>query len=250
MKFDNFILIISILLLSSCHPEKHKLAIATAANVQYPMAELTREFTAASGVDCDVILGSSGKLTAQIRNGAPYDIFISADMKYPGELYKDGFATNRPKVYAFGRLVLWTLDSIAPSITNLDSPYYQHIAIANPETAPYGKAAVETLKYYKLFDKLQGKLVYGESISQTNQFIISRTARAGFTAKSVVLSPKMKDHGAWTEVDEKSYTPIAQGAVIVERHDKNSPEAVIFYDFIFSEKAKEILKKYGYLVAP
>jgi molybdate transport system substrate-binding protein len=250
MKFSYSFFIIAFFLFASCHPGKHKLTIATAANVQYPMEELTKEFTGESGIECNVIPGSSGKLTAQIKSGAPYDIFISADMKYPEELYRNGFTTNPPEVYAYGRLVLWTLDSIPPAIKRLDSPFYRHIAIANPQIAPYGQAAVQCLKFYGMYDKIADRLVFGENISQTSQFIISGTAQAGFTAKSVVLSPRMNNKGTWTEIDGDSYSPIAQGVVIIKRQKDNSKEATVFYDFIFSEKSKEILKKYGYLVNP
>ncbi len=250
MRKKIFTLFSSLLLLSSCHHPVRQLTIATAANVQYPMEELSREFSQETGVRCDVIIGSSGKLTAQIKGGAPYDLFISADMKYPDQLYKAGLTTNKPRVYAFGRLVLWSMTDIKPSIDLLDSSVVKHIAIANPETAPYGQAAVEALKYFRLYDKIRDKLVYGESISQTNQFIISKTADIGITAKSVVLSPEMKGQGSWTELDESSYTPITQGAVIINRHDKNAADAVIFYNFLFSDTAHAILKKYGYLVSP
>lgn len=235
---------------SGCHKNPHKLTIATAANVQFAMEELSQQFTSQSGIQCDVILGSSGKLTAQIKAGAPYDIFVSADMKYPNELYKTGLTTHKPEVYAFGRLVLWTSGNTVPSIDSLNTPGIKHIAIANPETAPYGRAAVEALRHYGLYDPVKNKLVFGESIAQVNQFILSKTAGVGFTSRSVVMSPQMKDKGKWTEVAENAYTPITQGAVMIKREGMNEVDALIFYRYLFSDQAREILKKYGYLVNP
>ena len=126
-------------------------------------------------------------------------------------------------------------------------PASRKIALANPELAPYGREAVNALKFYKLYDQLQKKLVLGESISQANQFITTGAADIGFTAKSVVLAPNMKDKGKWVEVDPQSYEPIAQGAVVLRYAEQDhSKEAHEFYDFLFSAPAQEIFKKYGY----
>ena len=244
------VLIILAFVLDGCQSKKsEKISIATAANMQFAMNELCTAFTEKSGINCDIIISSSGKLTAQIKEGAPYDLFVSADMKYPEDLYRSGFTTKKPEIYAFGKLVLWSItDGIIPSITNLEQPEVRHIALANPKTAPYGQAAIDVLNNFGLFERVEHKLVYGESISQTNQFIISGSAQVGFTAKSVVLSPKVAGKGQWTAIDEKSYTPIAQGVVILKK-DNPSENAEKFYSFLFSARSKEILEKFGYLVA-
>jgi len=233
-----------------CSTKKSEsLKIATAANMQYAMKELIAKFKKQTGIKSDIIVSSSGKLTAQIQEGAPYDIFVSADMKFPNELFKTGFTIEKPKVYALGKLILWTLnDELQPSLDSLQNKNIKHIAIANPKTAPYGIAAEELLKKQGLYLKIQNKLVYGESVAQTNQFITTMAAEMGFTAKSVVFSPQMKGKGNWIDLDETSYTPIEQGIVILKNDSKKIEKATNFYTFLFSTEGKEILKKYGYTV--
>ncbi len=248
MRFALFFLLL--LTLVSCKNRKSQaLVIASAANVQFAMQELIAEFQNETGIPCETVLSSSGKLTAQIREGAPFHVFVSADMTYPEDLFKNGLTTGPPEVYAYGKLVLWTLRSdLDPTPERLTQDDVRHIAIANPKTAPYGSAAVEAMRHFGIFEKTEPKLVYGESISQTNQFIISKTADAGFTAKSVVLSPEIKTQGRWVEIDQTAYTPIAQGAVVIQRNGEVKAEAMEFYRFLFSEKAKQTLQAYGYEV--
>jgi len=212
------------------------------------MEEIIDSFTQQTGIPCEIILGSSGKLTAQIQQGAPYDVFVSANMIYPNQLFSSGMTTSKPRVYAYGTLVLWTLkEDIEPSLEILKTDTIRNIATANPQIAPYGLAAQQCLQYYKLYDQVQGKLVFGESISQTNQFITSKTADIGFTAKSVVLSPKMKDQGTWIEIPSESYSLIEQGAAIITRNTPN-PHAQKLYDFLFSNEVLRILEAYGYQI--
>ncbi len=235
-------------MVNSCKQvDTQTLNIATAANMQFAMTEIVQSFTKHTGIKCNIITGSSGKLTAQIKEGAPYDVFVSANTKYPEDLYKDGFTTSKPKIYGYGGLVLWSTTSEKPSFSILMNDAIEHIAIANPKTAPYGEAAVSVLKKMGVYEKIEHKLVYGESISQTNQFILSRAADIGFTAKSVVLSPKIKGEGDWISIDD-NYTPIAQGIVLLKNSEKKQ-QSEQFYTFIFSDQAKNILKKFGYLVA-
>ena len=230
-----------------------QITVAAAANVQFAMNELKTEFTKETGIDVSVIIGSSGQLTAQIKNGAPYDVFISADMKYPETLFQDKAAVDSPRVYADGSLVVWTMKrkiKFDKNLTILLSGKINKIALANPRTAPYGAAAVEALKHFNLYNKVKDKLIYGESIAPTNQFIYSKAADAGFTAKSVVLSPQMKAKGRWMEIDTNSYKPIEQGCVLLKYgYDNHKNESIKFYNFLFSKKAKKILLKYGYKVA-
>ena len=227
--------------------DQKKITIATAANMQFAMEELIKVFTEKTGIECDLVIGSSGKLTAQISEGAPYDIFVSANMKYPNEIFKKGLAVSEPSVYAYGKLVLWTTnDGIEPSLGILSSNKIEHIALANPKTAPYGIAAEEVLKKNDLLEVLGDKFVYGESISQTNQFITSGSANIGFTAKSVVLSPQMIDEGKWIEISDSLYSPIDQGIVLIKRDEGDLESAKEFKDFLFSEDAQEILIKFGY----
>ncbi len=238
-------------LISSNTPEQTTVTVAVAANFRFAMEELSQEFKKETGIDIKTVISSSGKLTAQIKNGAPFDVFLSANMKYPETLYREGHTTTKPKVYAYGSLVLWTLKDLdlSKGINALSDKKVQKIAIANPKNAPYGIAAINALNYYKIYKKIKPKLVYGESISQTNLYVASETADACLTAKSVVLSPKMKGKGKWIEIDKSAYKPIAQGIVITNHGVKNKDSASQkFYNFLFSHKAREILEKYGYII--
>jgi len=242
------LLLIGGFLANGCaNTETEKLTIATAANMQFVMSELTTSFERETGIPCDFIVGSSGKLTAQIKEGAPFDLFVSADMKYPMELYNSNNTGSEPEIFAYGSLVLWTMhEGIEPSIENLTSEKINHIGLANPKTAPYGQAAVEVIEHYKLMDTLKNKLAYGESISQTNQFIVSKAADVGFTAKSVVLSPQMKNKGHWTAISANLHSPIAQGVIVLKNRESQIENAKRFQDFLLSEKSNKILIKFGY----
>lgn len=225
-----------------------ELRVAVAANAQFVTQALKKVFTEETGIKTTLIVSSSGKLTAQIRQGAPFDVFLSADMKYPATLYKEGQTADKPKVYAYGKLVLWTLGStdLSNGIKVVTNQGITKIAIANPQTAPYGVAAVEALKKAGFYDKVKSKLVYGESISQVNQYLLSGAADIALTAKSVVLSPGMKSKGHWKEVDHNLYEPIAQGVIITKTAHMEAAEK--FYKFLFSKKAEGIFEKYGYLI--
>ena len=237
-------------LLAACQ-ENHvkKIRIATAANMAYTMEELINDYAAISGLEFELVVGSSGKLTAQILEGAPYDIFVAANMKYPEAVFDGGKALGSPKVYANGQLVLWSMsENITVSIDELSNSQIEYIALANPKTAPYGVAAMEVMQHYGLYEFLGPKLVYGESIGQTDQFIFSKAAQIGFTALSSVLSPEMRGKGRWVLIDPSIYANISQGVVLVDRKGDNNPKAQGFYDFLFSKEAKEVLKEFGYLV--
>ncbi len=243
-----FVFLCSSLFFASCVAEKKdSFKIAAASNMQFVIYELVDEFTKETGVESEVILGSSGKLTAQIIEGAPFDLFLSADIKYPNKLFKKDFALNPPEVYAFGKLILWTLkDGLNPVLDSLKSEQVKHIAIGNPKTAPYGVAAMQVLNRTKIYDLVNRKIVFGESVSQTNQFIISQAADMGFTSKSVVLSSQMKNKGSWKLVDKNLYEPLTQALVILNNRETYTKEALQFREFILSTKGKEILHKFGY----
>ena len=229
-----------------------KLTVAVAANMQYTMEALKAEFNKTDKTEIDIVLGASGNLTQQIMQGAPFDIFISADTTFPKKLSGNNFTAEPPKVYAQGLLVLWSAkDNIQPTadLKLLLSDEIKHIAIANPKTAPYGTAAEFILKKYNLYDKISSKLVTGESITQTSQFIATKAADIGFTAKSIVISVEMRGKGKWIELNRNDYPPIKQAAVLLKYGQENhAVEAKKFYDFLFSAKAKAIYKKFGYIV--
>lgn len=223
------------------------LRVAVAANAQFVMEELKTTFQKKTGIAVESIVNSSGKLTTQIQQGAPYDVFLSADMAYPQTLHKAGLTVSEPVVYAYGALVLWTTGKLpmTPRLSILTDPAVLHIAIANPATAPYGEAAVSFLKARKLLEQLQPKLVYGESIAQVNQYVLSGAAEVGFTAKSVVLDPSLTEKGHWIEIPRNAYAPIAQGVVILKRTTQ-AKAAGQFLTFLRSPAARRILQKFGY----
>jgi molybdate transport system substrate-binding protein len=229
-----------------------EIKIAVAAYVSYAIEPLKNAFYALyPKTNIEVILGSSGKLTAQIKNGAPYELFMSADMQYPEVLYKEGIAITKPIVYAQGALAYFSVDpqDFTQGIKLLTNDKIQKIAIANPKTAPYGVAAKEALKHAKIYDEVKEKLVYGESISQTVAYA-TRAADIGLIAKSSLFSPSMthfKEGVNWSDVDETLYTPIDQGMVILKKAEGN-PEVKAFYDFMLSAQARKILENFGYRV--
>jgi len=241
--------VIIVLLVWGCGQDQGKspLTIATAASMQYAMDSLKNAFAENTGINSEVITGASGNLTAQIVRGAPYDIFFAADMKYPHALYESGHALAMPKSYARGALVIWTLDeTIELEISTLTREDINHIAMANPKTAPYGEATLQILHHYQIYNAVKKKIVNGESIAQTNQFITSGNAELGFTAKSVVMAPRLMQTGRWTEVDQGAYDAIEQGVVILTNRKINRQHALDFVDFVFAKKGRDILGHFGY----
>jgi molybdate transport system substrate-binding protein len=227
--------------------QEQPLRVAVAANAQFVMESLATAFQKQTGIKIEPIVSSSGKLTTQIQQGAPFDVFLSADMEYPNTLYQQKLTTTAPIIYAYGSLVLWTLGDLPLSadLKVLQNPSVRHIAIANPATAPYGEAAVLLLKYKKLFESIQSRIVFGESISQVNRYVLSGAAEVGITAKSVVLDPSLNQQGHWIDLPPTGYSPIAQGVVVLKRTDK-AKAAGQFVQFLRSPTARRILQQYGY----
>ncbi|RWS48770.1 molybdate ABC transporter substrate-binding protein [Arcobacter venerupis] len=226
--------------------------IAVAANVSYVINELIAEFNKTNpDTQIQVTLGSSGKLTAQIKNGAPFNIFMSADMKFPESLYEENIAITKPVVYAQGAIAMLSSKELdfKKGIDLIKDDSISKIAIANPKTAPYGTAAIEAIKNAKIPDSIESKFVYAESISQVVTYATT-AADVGFIAKSSLYDEKMsqyKENINWISVDPTLYKPIKQGIVIIN-NAKDNAEVKAFYDFILSEKAKKIFVDYGYLV--
>jgi len=226
--------------------------IAVAANVSYAIGDLIKEFNKTNPhTEVLVTLGSSGKLTAQIKNGAPFHLFMAANMKFPQALYDEKMAISKPIVYAQGSLAMLSSKELdfSQGIEIVAQKEIGKIAIANPKTAPYGAAALEAITNAKLLSSVESKFVYAESISQTVSYAIT-AADIGFIAKSSMYSDKMskyKENVNWASVDSSLYTPIDQGVVLTSMAKENL-EAKAFYEFILSSKAKEIFKEYGYIV--
>jgi molybdate transport system substrate-binding protein len=241
--------LLPLVVLGCSENNKSVLKVAAAANMQFALTEISEAFTQETGVEVEIILGSSGKLNAQIKAGAPFDVFVSADMDFPNDLFLSGFSEQAPKVYALGTLVIWTLDDLVPpSFNYLRNGDFNHIAVPNAKTAPYGRAVKEVLDRKKLTQELKSKLVYGESVGQTNQFIISKAAEIGITSKSVVMTETMRNNGTWKEIPANFHSPISQGIILIKNDRTLNNQAHDFYEFMFSAKANNILVKYGYRI--
>lgn len=232
------------------HLQAQDLAVAAAANVRFALEDIEKAFEAKTKLKVEINYSSSGKLSTQITQGAPFDVFVSADEEYPQGLQKAGMTANVPKVYAQGTLVLWSTQPelvLKPDGKILLDSRVNKIAVANPRTAPYGRAAIEWLKKKGLYTKVESKLVYGESIAQTTQYILAGACEVGLTAKSMVMAEEMRGKGKWVDIDPKYHEPIRQAAVITSYGQKQHPAASRkFFDFLFSAEAKKIWKKYGY----
>jgi molybdate transport system substrate-binding protein len=225
-------------------------SLAAASDLVFCLEELNREFTNTHPVvTLKTSTGSSGNFFAQIKNGAPFDVFLSADLSYPKELIKAGAAEEGSLFqYAVGRIVLWTVKtnlSLTNGLIVLREAAVKRIAIANPEHAPYGRAARSALQHTSLWDAVQPRLVLGENISQTAQFVQTGNADAGIVALSLVLSPKLKNVGRWIEVPPDTYPPLEQAAVLTRR-GKDNAAAHDYLKFLQSAKAREIFDRYGF----
>jgi molybdate transport system substrate-binding protein len=236
------------LLILAWPAQADSLTVAVAANVKYAFDDLAAAFTKESGIEVKSVSASSGKIVSQVRSGAPFDVFMSADMEFPEGLYKDGYASAAPKTYAYGALVLWTRKPIdLKGLATLTDPTVTKVAIANPKVAPYGREAIRALEFYKLRGAVEPKLVYGESISQVSQYVDIGAADVGITAKSIVVAPETAGRGKWVDVPAESYDPIAQGAVILKHGTESNAEVSRrFFAFLFSPSARAIFQKYGY----
>lgn len=225
------------------------LRIAVAANAQSVIKKLQTDFKKRTGIETQAIIGASGKLTAQIMNGAPYDVFLSADTEFPEKLYAAGFGLKKPKVYALGSLIICgKLSGDIKEWKNLlTAKQLKNIAIANPKTAPYGKAAEQVLRFYKLTDKVKPRLIYGESISQVNTYLQTGTVSVGFTTEAFLYENSNKSGLKWARIDQRSYGEIAQGAILLSFAKKGKlSEATKFFDYLSSPEAKKIIGSSGY----
>jgi molybdate transport system substrate-binding protein len=227
--------------------------IAAASNLRFAMHEICQGFQEAnSSIQTKVSYGSSGNFFAQISQGAPFDIFFSADATYPELLEEEGLtAKETQRVYAEGKIVLWfPKESKADhdkGFQAVTSSEVKKLAIANPRHAPYGRAAEESLRYYGLWEKVEGKLIYGENVSQTAQFVHTGAADAGIIALSLAISPKMLHEGRYWVIPDESHSDIEQIYVVLKNR-KGNKSIRKFLDFIHGEKGSEILYRYGFII--
>jgi molybdate transport system substrate-binding protein len=226
------------------------ITVAAASDLTYAMREIAANFEKATGCAVRLSMGSSGNFLTQIENGAPFDLFFSADIAYPKKLEAEGLAVpGSTYLYAVGKIVLWTRKDSRVDVSKgfyaLRDLEVQNIAIANPQHAPYGRAAEEALRRAGMYDAVKDRLVLGENISQAAEFVESGNADAGIVALSLTLSPAMKDKGRAWIVPENLYTPIQQGAVIV-RGASNPEGAKQFLDYIRMPATAAVLARYGF----
>ena len=227
-----------------------ELTIAAAADLQGVMPEIVSHFEKETGSKIKLSFGSSGNFFAQIQNGAPYDIFFSADVEYPQKLEALGLTDSGSLYqYANGKIVLWVPNGssvdLGKGIAAAVDPAVKKLAIANPAHAPYGRAAESALRKSGLWDSVSPKLVLGENISQAAQFVQSGNADAGILALSLVLAPAMKAQGRYFEVPQDLYPPIRQSVVILRR----SPHQALakrFLEFLKAPEATTLLQRYGF----
>ncbi len=234
--------------------QKKTVRVAAAADLQTAMPEIARAFEAQTGTSIDVAYGSSGNFCAQIQNGAPLDVFFSADQEYPRELQESGFAEpHSTETYGVGKIVLWMPANAKCNPQRdgwqcLQDPAVKKIAIANPAHAPYGKAAVAALQKAGIYDAIKAKLVLGENISQAAQFVQSGNAEAGIIAYSLALSPALQGGKKWM-IPAELYPRIEQ-TVVVLKSAKEKPAAKEFVKFAMHGPGREVLAKYGFEPPP
>lgn len=230
-------------------PPKDEVLVAVAANFKDVQDEFAKRFQAATGHTVESSPGSTGKLYSQIKNGAPFHIFLSADTERPESLEKEGLAVQGSRfTYAVGRLALYStsLKDVSDGKSALKADNFTHIAIANPDLAPYGTAAVQVLNKLGLWDRVKDRAVYGENIAQTFQFVESGSAELGFVAYSQV---NKKGPNAFWLVPKNLHEPIRQDAVLLS-NAKDNQAAKDYLEYLRSKEAKIIIKSYGYGLRP
>jgi molybdate transport system substrate-binding protein len=235
---------------AACGFAAEQITVAAAADLNYALNELANRFETATGNQIKLSFGASGNLYSQIQSGAPFDLFFSADEDYPTKLASAGLAdASSLRVYALGHLVLWVpgsspFDPQKLQMELLTQPAVTRIAIANPQHAPYGRAAMSAIEHYGLKDKLSGKLVFGENVSQAAQFVQSGNAQAGLIAMSLAKSPAMESAGRFWTLPPDAYPELKQAVVIVSA-SQHKKAAQAFLDFVLSREGAATLQKYG-----
>jgi molybdate transport system substrate-binding protein len=230
-----------------------QITVAAAADLNAALPELAVEYQKEGGNSVKLAFGSSGSLFSQIQNGAPFDMFFSADADYPRQLVEAGLAERSSLYrYAVGKLVVWvpassSLDLEQSGIKILRDPSVKKIAIANPQHAPYGRAAEAALRHFGIYEQVAPRLVLGENVSQAAQFVESGSAQAGLIALSHALSPSLKGKGRYWIIPPDAYPPLNQSAVILARSSRKQ-EAADFLAFLKTRRPIEVLKRYGFAI--
>lgn len=232
--------------------QNNEILVAAASDLNFAMDDIVKAFEASrKGIKVKVSYGSSGNFFAHISNGAPFDVYFSADVKYPELLEKDDLVIPGTKtLYAVGRIVLWVPKGSTINVENagmdaLTHPSIRKIAIANPQHAPYGRAAVAAMQTSGVYEKVKGNFVFGENISQAAQFVQSGAADIGIIALSIALSPSMQASGRYWEIPFGFYPTLEQGYVIL-RNGNNHEASRIFTEFFSGSEGRRILELYGF----
>ena len=242
-----FLLLAAQLLLPAAQAGE-RITVAAAADLKFALDEIVADFGRAHPDDTvEVVYGSSGKFATQIRQGAPFDLYFSADIAYPRALEAEGLALGPTRPYAVGRIVLWsrTRDARALRLQDLADPALGRIAIANPRHAPYGKRAEEALRAAGVWDAVQPRLVQGENIAQTAQFVQTGNATVGIIALSLALNPTLAAQGGHHLIDAALHAPLEQGFILT-RQAEGKALATAFADYIGSAAARAVLVRYGF----
>jgi molybdate transport system substrate-binding protein len=230
-----------------------EIAIAAASDLNFAFKEIMAEFEKKTGHTVKLSVGSSGNFYAQLSNGAPFDVFFSADIRYPKKLEEAGLAESGTLyMYAIGRIVVWVpkgspIDVGVLGMKALQHPSVKKIAIANPKHAPYGRAAVAAMEHYKVYDAVKEKLVLGENISQTAQFVQAGAADIGIIALSLAVAPAMKATGMYWEIPLDAYPRLEQGAVVLKAA-KDLKTARAFLDYLKGPEGTAVFKRYGFFL--
>ena len=248
------IVVVLLLLASAGHALAGEVFIAAASDLSFPIKEIISQFEKQTRHKVKLTLGSSGNFQAQITNGAPFDVFLSADVDYVRKLDQAGLVEpNSLTIYAQGRIVLWVrngspIDVQRLGINSLLEPAAKRIAIANPDVAPYGRAAVAALRRFGIYDKVAPRLVFGENIAQAAQFVSSGAADIGIIAHSIALSDPMVSAGKYWEIPADAHPRLYQGMAILKQARKagHLDAARAFYEWFGNDSSRAILKKYGF----
>ena len=243
--FASCVFVIAIMVVTPAFAEQ--ILVAVAANFIPPFREIAIEFEKTTGHQLQVAGGSSGNFYSQIKNGAPFDVFFSADMERPKLLEEEGLGVKETRfTYAIGRLVLWSPSAdLMKGEETLHSKKFKRLAFTNPKTAPYGLAAMQTLQKLELWESLQPKIVMGENIGQTMGFIESGNADLGFVALSQALDPRIKGQGSRWDIPTNLHEPIKQDVILLTK-GKDNPAAHALMEFIAGPQTKSIIERYGY----
>lgn len=251
MKTNRFLSALLLLFaLAATSAQAESITIAAAADLKFAMDDVVATFKKENAKEqVEVVYGSSGKAHTQIQQGAPYDLYFSADIAYPQQLVAEGFAVAPVRSYAIGRIVLWSASRDASRLTlsDLVDPTIKRVAIANPKHAPYGQKAQEAMVAAGVWDKVQSKIVLGENIAQTAQFVYTGNAEVGILALSIALAPELASKGKYALISDSLHKPLVQGFVVTKRA-KDNVLAKRFADYMVGPVARATMRKYGFVL--